>query len=114
MPASADGEIAVNRLWPVLLPELRQFPATDQDTALRSARDTELDILELLGMAAGLVAVTALTRYTLPSGSIGTRFLFVLLNVVVAIPLLTVALGPFHIRRLRRGLRKQLQDRQLP
>jgi len=114
MPASADGEIAVNRLWPVLLPELRQFPATDQDTALRSARDTELDILELLGMAAGLVAVTALTRYTLPSGSIGTRFLFVLLNVVVAIPLLTVALGPFHIRRLRRGLRKQFQDRQLP
>ena len=113
MPASADGEIAVNRLWPVLLPELRQFPATDQDTALRSARDTELDILELLGMAAGLVAVTALTRYTLPSGSIA-RFLFVLLNAVVAIPLLMVALGPFHIRRLRRGLRKQLQDRQLP
>ena len=38
MPASADGEIAVNRLWPVLLPELRQFPATDQDTALGGLR----------------------------------------------------------------------------
>jgi hypothetical protein len=114
MPASAGGEIAVNRLWPLLLPELRQFPPTDQDSALRTARHTELDILELLGMAAGLVAVTALTRYTLPSGSIGARFLFVLLNAVVAIPLLMLALGPFHIRRLRRGLRKQLQDRQVP
>ena len=114
MPATAGGEITVNRLWPVLLPELRQFPATDLDSALKTARDTELDIIESLGMAAGLVAVTALTRYTLPSGSVGTRFLFVLLNVVVAIPLLMVALGPFHIRRLRRGLRKQLQDRQLP
>ena len=114
MPATAGGEIAVNRLWPVLLPELRQFPASDQDRALKTAREAELDIVELLGMAAGLVAVTALTRYTLPSGSISARFLFVLLNAVVAIPLLMVALGPFHIRRLRRGLRKQLQDRQLP
>ena len=88
--------------------------ATDQDSALRTARHTELDTLELLGMAAGLVAVTALTRYALPSGSVGARFVFVLLNAVVAIPLLMVALGPFHVRRLRRGLRKQLQDLQLP
>ena len=104
----------MNALWPLLLPELRQFPEPDQDSALKAARDTELDIVELLGMAAGLVAVTALTRYAVPTEALGARFIFVLLNAVVAIPLLTVALGPFHIRRLKRGLRKQLQDRQLP
>ena len=103
----------MNALWRLLLPELRRFPLLDQDGALKTARDTELNIVELLGMAAGLVAVTALTRYTVPAETLGRRFVFVLLNAVVAVPLLTVALGPFHIRRLRRGLRRQLRDRRI-
>jgi hypothetical protein len=104
----------VNRLWPVLLPELRQFPAAERDDALRVARDTALEIVELLGMAAGLVLVTALTRYTLPDASASSRFAAAVLNFALAIPLLTVALGPFHIRRLRRGLREQLRQRGRP
>ena len=101
----------MNRLWPVLLPELRQFPAAEQDPALKAARDTPLDILELLSMAAGLVLVTALTRYSLSDANVSTRFGAAVLNFVVAVPLLALVLGPFHIRRLRRGLRDQLQRR---
>jgi hypothetical protein len=104
----------MNRLWPLLLPELREFATREQDTALRNARATPLDVLELLGMAAGLVAVTALTRYALPVDTTAARFGYAVWNFVVAIPLLAAALGPFHIRRLRRGLRKQLQDRRQP
>jgi nitrate/nitrite transporter NarK len=102
----------VTRLWSALLPELRRFSSTERAAALRQARSTELDMFELVAMAAGLVLVTALTRYSLPEPSIGTRLVFLLVNAAVAIPSLMVVLGPFHLRRLRRGLRKQLQDRQ--
>lgn len=101
----------MSRLWPALLPELRRFPSAEQDEVLRSARRTELDFLELLGMAVGLLIVTALTRFTLEDAGLSTRFLATLTNFAVALPLLAVALGPFHIRRLRRGLREQLRRR---
>jgi hypothetical protein len=104
----------MNRLWPVLLPELRQFPAAERAEALKAAGNTPLDLLELLSMAAGLVAVTALTHYTLADTAMSTRFASAVLNFGVAIPLLIAFLGPFHIRRLRRGLREQLERRRRP
>lgn len=104
----------MNRLWPVLLPELHQFAAAEQDEALNAARGTPLDLAELLGMAAGLVVVTALTEYTVSDTGVASRFGAALLNFVVAIPLLGLLLGPFHVRRLRRGLREQLRRRRQP
>ena len=104
----------MNRWWPVLLPELRQFPVAEQDDVLRAARDTALDLAELLGMAAALVLVTALTRYVLPDAGLPTRLGAALLNAVVAVPLLVVLLGPFHLRRLRRGLRDRIQRQGRP
>jgi hypothetical protein len=101
----------MSRLWMVLLPELRLFPAPERAEALQAARDTALDIFELLGMAAALLLVTALTRYSVADIDMSTRFGAAVLNFAVAIPLLAVALGPFHLRRLRRGLRGQLQRR---
>lgn len=101
----------MTRLWPVLLPELRLVPAAEQDQALRSAGDTPLDLVELLGMAAGLVLVTALTRYAVSDLTLSTRFAAALANFAVALPLLALFLGPFHLRRLRRGLRELLQQR---
>jgi len=102
----------MNRLWLALLPELRQFPAAEQDRVLREARDTAFDVPELVGLAAGLVAVTALTRYTLADASLASRFAAALLNFGVAVPLLAALLGPVHLRRLRRGLRDQLRRRE--
>ena len=104
----------MNAVWLALLPELRRFPPTEQDHALQEARDTAFDVLELISLAAGLVAVTALTRYTLDDVSAATRFVAVLLNFAVALPLLMVLLAPVHLRRLRRGLREQLQRRGRP
>jgi hypothetical protein len=101
----------MNRLWPALLPELRQFPRAEHDEVLRAARGTELDFVELLGMAVGLLVVTALTRYTVADAGLSTRLLATLVNFAVALPLLAIALAPFHIRRLRRGLRDQLRGR---
>ncbi len=102
------------RLWRVALPELRRFPAEEQADALRAARETDLDTIELVGMAAGLVLVTAVTRYALPERSLATQIEAALLNLGVAIPLLALLLAPFHVRRLRRGLRQQLMRRGRP
>ncbi len=101
----------MKRLWPTLLPELRQFPESDRDQALQHARDTALDVVELVGMAVGLVAVTALTKFSVPDPSMASRFALALVNFAVAAPLLVAVLGPFHLRRLRRGLRIQLRNR---
>lgn len=101
----------MNRAWPVLLPELRRFPESERGDVLRLARETSLDTIELVGMAIGLVVVTALTKYTVPDDSLASRYAMAVLNFIVAVPLLVAALGPFHIRRLRRGLRAQLERR---
>ena len=95
--------------WQALLPELQRFPAHERDQALRVASRTPLQALELAGMAAALVAVTALTKFAAPDPGLDSRLALALLNFAVALPLLVAALGPFHLRRLRRGLRAQLQ-----
>jgi hypothetical protein len=105
-------EVSVHRVWPTLLPELRQFPLDERSAALARARTTAFDLIELGGMALGLVAVTALTGYAVPDASLASRFGLAMLNFVVAMPLLVLALGPFHLRRLRRGLRDQLARRE--
>lgn len=105
-----ENESGMNRLWPALLPELRQFPESEREQALKRARETALDLVELVCMALGLVAVTALTKFGAPDPSMASRFGLALINFALAMPLLVAALGPFHLRRLRRGLRIQLHD----
>jgi hypothetical protein len=99
----------MRKLWSVLLPELGQLPPNDQAETLKKARKTDLDVFELLGVAFGLVVVTAVTQYVLPDRSLPSRFAAVLFNFVVAVPLIALVVAPFHIRRLRRGLRGQLK-----
>ncbi len=100
----------VMRLWSALLPELRQFQEAEREQALQRARRTPLEVMELVGMAVGLVVVTALTKTIVPNTSMASRLALVLVNMAVAMPLMVAALGPFHLRRLRRGLRTQLQN----
>jgi len=99
----------MNRLWLALLPELRQFPQEKQDKALQLARGCELEPLELIGIAVWLVPVMTLSKYILSQASLGEdAFATLVMNVFVVVPLLAAMFAPIHIRRLRRGLRKQL------
>lgn len=100
----------MHRVWPTLLPELRRFPDSEQGPALERARDTPLDLLEIAGTVVCLVVVTAVTKYSLPDTTLASRLGMALLNFGVALPLLVATIGPFHVRRLRRGLRKQLES----
>ena len=104
------GGSFVKWLWSALLPELRQFQEVQREQALQRARGTSLDVIELVGMAVGLVVVTALTKYIVPNTLTASRIALSLISIAVAMPLMVAALGPFHLRRLRRGLRTQLQN----
>lgn len=93
-----------------LYPELRGVSAEERRRRLREARQVPLEAIELFGMAAGLVVVTALTRYAGAELDASSRFAAALVNFAIAVPLLALCLGPFHVRRVRRGLRRNQEN----
>jgi hypothetical protein len=101
----------MNRLRLLLMPELRQFPGGRQSKALQSARDCPLESLELIGIAIWLVIVTSFTKFLLTqAGMEADPSMTLAVNIVVDVPLLAAVFVPIHIRRLRRGLRRQLKQ----
>lgn len=95
----------MKNLLRLFVPELRSLAREQQALAWAAARRTEFDAIELLGIAAAVVLTAVLTRYVLPDGSAASRLAAALLNFALALPLLVVTVGPFHVRRLRRGVR---------
>jgi hypothetical protein len=94
-----------------LYPELKKIDPRDRISALRKAKEVSFDTIEIVGIGIALVLVVTLTRYSVVGmgalGRIGTA----LANFVVAIPLLLIFAGPFYVRRVRRGLREQMEKR---
>ena len=88
----------------VLYPRLLSFPEADRERVMRAARATPFDVIELVGMAFGLVAAVSLTRYGAEHWDLLERVAAALANFVLAIPLLALLVGPFLVRRIRRGL----------
>lgn len=100
-----------DRVNQFLYPELRSVPAIDRTRVLARAKDTPFDLIELCGLAAGLVLVTAFTGAALDNLLAASRFVRGVGNFFVALPLLVLALGPFVVRRTRRGLRIDSEQR---
>ena len=91
----------------LLYPELRAHDRKDRARLLQEASKEPFDFLEWAGMLAALVFVVSITRYSVAGFSLVDRFAVALANFLVAIPLLVVTVGPFLVRRTRRGLQKQ-------
>lgn len=105
----------MNPLWLRLWPELRRFAPEHRPAALARARETSFDLLELAAAAVVLVVVTVATRQLVDASAMAARFASLLASFAVALPLLAAGLAPLHWRRLRRGLRRQLDEgRQRP
>lgn len=100
-----------HRLWPLVLPELRRLSPAERPAALRAARATTPDALELIGMVAALAAVTGMTRYVAAQAGFPAGFVGTALNFGVALPSLALLLAPLHVRRLRRGLQQPTELR---
>ena len=58
-------------------------------------------------MFAALAIVVSVTRYSVAGFSLVDRIAVVLANFLLAVPLLVVTVGPFLVRRTRRGLQKR-------
>lgn len=99
--------------WLLALPDLSKFSSErTQAEALKKARDSSLDSSELIGIAVWLVLATLFGQYILNEGKMLDDVLAVtVVNVIIVAPLLLVVFIPIHIRRLRRGLRQQLEQR---
>ena len=76
----------------VLFPELRSLEPGDRAAALRAARRTPLDVLELVALAAALVGAAALRRADL------------------GLALAAGVVGIVMVRRVRRGLRQRADE----
>ncbi len=99
----------MSRIWLMFLPELGQFPENRQAKALQKARDCALESSELIGIAIWLILVTSLSKFILTKAGFSTDPSMTLaMNIVLVVPLLAAVFIPIHVRRLRRGLRKQL------
>lgn len=94
-----------------LYPDLRTFAPSDQDAALKKAKDAEFDRIELAGIGLAIVLTVAFTRYSVAGLGLADRIGSGFANLVVAFALLLVLAGPFYVRRVRRGLAKQLRGR---
>lgn len=94
-----------------LFPELRRIDPSERAGALRKAKETPFDAVELIGLAVALLVTVSLTRYSAAGWGLAERVGAMLANFVVAIPVLVVLAGPFYVRRTRRGLRTYLAHR---
>lgn len=93
----------------LLYPELVTYGRRDRARLLKEASQEPFDFLEWIGILAGLVFVVSLTRYGVAELSLVDRFAIMLANFLVAIPLLVLTVGPFLVRRTRRGLQNRRQ-----
>jgi len=103
----------MKRFWLWALPDLSKFSSErTQGEALKKAKDSSLDSSELIGIAVWLVIATSFGRYILKEGKMLDDVLAaIVVNVIIVAPLLLAVFVPIHIRRLRRGLRQQLEQR---
>lgn len=92
----------------LLYPELARCAPAERDAALREARQEPLDLVESLGIGFGLVVAVVMTGYDRDALTATGRLAAAVVNFAVALPLLVVLAGPFHVRRMRRGLRSRL------
>jgi hypothetical protein len=110
---SGCARTEMKRLSNMLFPELGSLAERERMLALRNARETPFDSIELLGIAGALVLVTWLSRQVVAMLGAVDRLSIAALSFLVALPLLVVIVGPFMVRRVRRGLRLRLEQRKL-
>lgn len=94
----------------LLYPELSSIAPHHRGAALRHAREEPFDLVEWGGILFGIVVATAATRYGSAGLGVVERLSMLTLNFAVAVPLLILLVGPFLVRRTRRGLTRQLNQ----
>jgi hypothetical protein len=95
----------------LLLPELCRIAPHQRESALKRAGEEPIEFVEWAGMLLGLVLTVSMTRYATSDLEVSARLALAAANLLVAVPLLTVLVGPFLVRRKRRGLRAFMREK---
>ena len=104
MPAQTFKAKVVQGFKTWALPRLTELPDTKWDEAIQKAQAIEFDGVERIALIVGVVAVTYLLRIeagTVPALSLPVIYL---VQFIEAALLLILLVGPFYLRRARRGL----------
>lgn len=104
MPAHTFKTTVIQGFKTWALPRLAGLPDTKWDEAIQKAQAVEFDGVERIALIVGVVAVTYLLRIeagTAPAISLPVIYL---VQIVEAVLLLILLVGPFYLRRARRGL----------
>lgn len=92
-----------------VFPQLRLWPVGEWPALLAQVSGLEFDRFERLGMIAGVVLVTWLLQ---PAAQIEVAPGMVFLTqLLFSLPLLLLVVGPFFLRRTRRGLDQAIRQR---
>jgi len=95
----------------LLYPEMKSIAPHHQSHALKRAKEEPFDLLEWAGILVGIVIAVGVTRYSSAGFGIVERLAAALANFAIAVPLIVVLVGPFLVRRTRRGLQRYLDGR---
>lgn len=92
-----------------LFPRLREWSVGQWPSLLDKARQVEFDSFERLITMACVILVALLLR---PLGSLEeSALLAYLAQFIYLLPLLLIAMAPFFVRRIRRGLEAAYEER---
>lgn len=95
----------------LLYPELKSIAPHHQKHALKQAKEEPFELLEWAGTLVGIVIAVGVTRYSAAGFGVHERLVAALANFAIAVPLITILVGPFLVRRTRRGLQRYLDGR---
>lgn len=96
-------------LW--AYPALRQLPPAEWDEALKQAGEMNFDTIEWTGLLAGIAFVTYLLRFDADQAAALSLPVRYFIQFLAAVPLLGLVVGPFYLRRTRRGLDQEIERR---
>lgn len=108
-PIGAEGLKRMALLF--VFPALSKLPRAEWGRALKQARAGNFDTIEWLGVMAGVAIVTYFLRFDPEIAATISPAMRFLVQFLTAFPLLVLIVGPFYLRRLRRGLDLELEQR---
>ena len=108
-PLNDESVTISRRLKLFAYPQLRALPPNQWEVILTRACNTPFDLIEWVGILAGVVFAAFVLRAG--TGEPEALFPFYLGQFVLALPLLIILVGPFYLRRTRRGLDLELAQR---
>lgn len=111
--APFNGKVLKRSLLLLAYPGLRKLPEAQWSKALQRARNGDFDFVEWIALLAGVGVATYVLRFDSEFGAILTPIEKYLFQLVAALPLLLLLIGPFYLRRTRRNLDLEIERTQL-